>query len=143
MQLADSRSGGNPAPLADVRPLPLNQAPRENGAAVDLIESGELLIRIRADAEASVLELYGELELANAGALERELRVLEEGIGARTIVLDLSALDFIDTTGLNALVSAERRARSGSWSLGLLRPTGQVWRIIELTGLKEELSFLD
>jgi anti-sigma B factor antagonist len=129
--------------LADVHALPVRAAPRRLDGQVQVVECGELMIRIRAEAEASMLELYGELELANAGTLERELHVLEEGIAPKTIIVDLSALAFIDTSGLSALVSADRRAREGGWSFGLLRPVGQVERILLLTGLWENLHFLD
>jgi anti-sigma B factor antagonist len=128
--------------MAKIHELPL-PTPAAVGSAVQIVESGELMIRLRAETEASVLEVYGELELANASTLERELRVLEEGLGPRTIVIDLSGLDFIDTTGLSTLVAAQRRAENGGWALGLLRPTGQVSRILELTGLTDELPFLD
>jgi anti-anti-sigma factor len=110
---------------------------------VEIVESGELMVRIRAEPETSMLELYGELELANADTLERELHVLEQGVSPQTIVVDLSALDFIDTTGLSTLVAADRRAREGGWAFGLLRPVGQVERILRLTGLWEDLPFLD
>src|SRR4051812_50157648 len=101
------------------------------------------MIRIRAEAEASMLELYGELELANAGTLERELRVLEESLAPKTIIVDLSALAFIDTTGLSALVSADRRARGGGWAFWLLGPVGQGGRVLLLSGPLGKPHFLD
>lgn len=140
MDFAESHAGRE---LAEVYALPSFRGPRRVEGQAHVVETGELMIRIRAEAEASMLELYGELELANSGTLERELHVLEEGMSPKTIVVDLSALDFVDTTGLSTLVAADRRAREGGWSFGLLRPVGQVERMLRLTGLWEELPFLD
>ena len=143
MDFAESQAGQTGSGLARVHTLPTRPGPRRIEGQVEVVESGELMVRIRAEAETSMLELYGELELANADTLERELHLLEQGLSPKTIVVDLSALGFVDTTGLSTLVAADRRAREGGWAFGLLRPVGQVERILRLTGLWDDLPFLD
>ena len=86
------------------------------------------------------LALYGELDAASAPALEKQLKRLQWA-GASSIVVDLSGLDFIDSTGLHALILAARRAPDGQ--LSLLRGPRSVHRVFELTGMDDRLPFAD
>jgi anti-anti-sigma factor len=88
------------------------------------------------------VRLEGELDLANAAELERELRRVEH-TDALSIVLDLSGLEFIDSTGVRLLIEAEARSRADGDRLTLLRGPGQVQRILELTGILDRLPFAD
>lgn len=106
-------------------------------------EDGELMIRVNLEPELAILSVYGEIDLANAKTLEGEVRRQEETIESGTIIVDLSAIGFIDTTGISTLVAAQARAREGAWAFGLLRPTGEAARALELTGLDQVLFFLD
>src|SRR5204863_3598970 len=60
-------------------------------------------------ADRVVLRVTGDLDLASSGLLEAPLWALQMD-GRPNIVLDLSGLGFIDSTGLNVLVGAHRRA---------------------------------
>jgi anti-anti-sigma factor len=86
------------------------------------------------------IEARGELDLHNAHTLEAALREAEAS-GAGEIVLDLSALEFIDSTGLRTVVQASRRA--GRDRLGVVRGSGQVARLMEITVLDEIVRFVD
>jgi anti-sigma B factor antagonist len=92
------------------------------------------------EANAFVLSLYGELDIASAPELEKQVKRLQWD-GASSIVLDLSGLDFIDSTGLHVLARAQRR--SGDGGLTLLRGPRTVHRVFELTGMDELLPFAD
>ena len=87
-----------------------------------------------------ILSLYGELDVASAPLLEKQIKRLQWAMAAR-IVLDLSGLDFIDSTGLHALLLAHRRAPDGQ--LTLLRGSRNVHRVFELTGTDALLPFAD
>jgi anti-anti-sigma factor len=80
---------------------------------------------------ATYIALLGELDLASADELEAVIRNAEE-TDVGEIVVDLSAVSFIDSVGLNALLSAKRR------SDGRLRyiPSchDAVTRLLQLTG---------
>lgn len=84
----------------------------------------------------------GELDLATAGELERELMRVE-GSDALSIVLDLSALEFIDSTGVRLIIQADARSRADSHRLALLRGPRAVQRVFELTGILDRLPFAD
>jgi anti-anti-sigma factor len=129
--------------LATVHPLPVGLGDPLAAGAARVMDAAELTISVRVEPSLVVLELFGELDMASAPALERELRLAERVEGVRTIVVDLSALHFLDTTGMSALVHAVGRGRRANWTLGLLRPSGQVERTLELSGLASVLPFLD
>lgn len=107
-----------------------------------LIEAGTLALRVSPGPSDHVIAARGELDVSNAGALERELRAALAGDSER-VVLDLVALEFIDSTGLRTLLIAERISAADSSRLVLRRPSGQVARVLALTGIGDELKFLD
>ena len=106
------------------------------------IEQGALRIKSeRESAVVHVIELSGELDLSSAGSLEDEIRRVES-LGAREIVVDLSALSFIDSVGLRTFRDAQSRSREQG-RLSFQRPTGHVERVLALTGMDSFLVFAD
>jgi anti-sigma B factor antagonist len=106
-----------------------------------LVERGPLTLRI-SDGAGSVLriEAHGELDLSNAQALDKELeRAMQER--AERIIIDLSGLQFIDSTGLAALGRIETHYLTERFVL--IRAPARVQRVIALTGLERALPFLD
>lgn len=55
--------------------------------------------------------------------------------GARTVTVDLAETDFLDSTGLNALVIALKHTRKQGGDLVLRAPSRPVTRVLELSGL--------
>jgi anti-anti-sigma factor len=81
------------------------------------------------------LILTGELDLASAPALEARIeRLCVEG--ASVVVLDLSKLGFMDSTGLQAVLAATKRCERDGLELLLTGATGAVQRLFELTGVR-------
>ncbi len=98
-------------------------------------------LKIRSEPQhAHFVSLEGELDLSNADALRAEFARIEATSVSR-IVLDLSELEFIDSTGLAVILRAHERARNDGYVLRVLRPTGQVARVFELCGLDEVLAY--
>jgi anti-sigma B factor antagonist len=89
------------------------------------------------------VSLYGELDASNARDLEAELSRWVEASGTRKTVIDLRGLAGIDSTGLAVLIRASQHASQLGHSLELRRATGQVGRMLALTGLDETLPFID
>ncbi len=100
------------------------------------------MLRVESDGDDQVLTLSGELDVSNAAVLEREVRAALDGTAPR-IVLDLRELEFIDSTGLRTLLIAERLSAADSGRLTMLRPSGQVARMLALTGIGDEMRFTD
>jgi anti-sigma B factor antagonist len=82
----------------------------------------------------AVVSLEGELDLAAAPQLRECLVALTER-GATDIVLDVTRLEFIDSTGLSVLVMALNRTRAGGGSTVLRHPSPSILRLLEITGL--------
>ncbi|MDQ3723099.1 MAG: STAS domain-containing protein [Actinomycetota bacterium] len=112
----------------------------EGDRATQTSKLGSLAVRSEREGEAHIIELIGELDLAGAPRLEQALRDAEAG-DASSIVVDLGALDFIDSTGLRLLVMAAERLKEGRFSL--LRGSRQVHRVFEMTDLVDRLPFAD
>ena len=82
------------------------------------------------------LRLKGELDLGTAHCLARALeRAYEDGAG--TVVVDLSGLEFIDSTGLHELVVALMRQRARGGDVLLRAPNPTTARVLEIVGLDQ------
>jgi anti-sigma B factor antagonist len=66
-----------------------------------------------------------------------------EATGVSRILVDLSQLEFIESTGLAVILRAHKRAKSDDHSIAFIRPQGHLIRTFELTGLDQELSFVN
>jgi anti-sigma B factor antagonist len=85
-----------------------------------------------------VLRLSGELDLSTAPQLRERLEDIDGGLR-----LDLSDIAFMDSTGVSLLIGLAQRAKDDGASVELVRPTGEAWRVIELTGIEDALPFVD
>jgi anti-sigma B factor antagonist len=81
---------------------------------------------------AAIVRLTGELDVAGVPALGA---CLSERLAAhRDVILDLSGLSFLDSTGLGVLFGAHEQAAALGCSFMLRAPTGQVARVLQMTG---------
>jgi anti-anti-sigma factor len=97
---------------------------------------------VEADREAGgliTLRPAGELDIATAGRLERALHDGRER-GDR-VLLDLTALEFIDSTGLRVIVRAVEAAHRDGWELRLHKGPPAVQRVFEIAGVLGALPF--
>jgi anti-anti-sigma factor len=85
-----------------------------------------------------VLGVEGEIDLAVADQLEEALARAAER--AERIAVDLSECTFIDSTGIAVLLRAHNRPDGPA--LTVLRPSGQVLRVFEVTGLTTNNGFV-
>lgn len=88
----------------------------------------------------AMVELGGELELHNASALREELGALC-AVERPTVIVDLSHLSFMDSTGIGVLVNGFKAARSRSGALALVCPSQRLMRLFEIAGLTGALLF--
>lgn len=111
-------------------------APRET-------REGPLTIRASQLGSTHTLELNGELELATVPVLRQQLESVEEG-GAEVIVVDMSGLEFIDSTGIALLIDSDRRLNENGNRFLLIRSESPaVARVLKLTELDRRLRFVD
>jgi anti-anti-sigma factor len=88
------------------------------------------------------VSLKGELDLSSVGKVEEELARVE-ATGPSLLVLDLSQLSFLDSTGLRAVVTADERARSNGRRLVIVRGPDPVQRVFAITRLEDRLEMVD
>ena len=86
--------------------------------------------------------LVGELDLSTVGKVQEELRRVEES-APPTLVIDLSRLTFLDSTGLRCIVTADERARDAGRRMVIVRGPDPVQRVFAITRLEERLEMVD
>jgi anti-anti-sigma factor len=86
--------------------------------------------------------LVGELDLSTVAKVQEELRRVEES-QAPTVVIDLSRLTFLDSTGLRCIVTADERAREAGLRIVVVRGPDPVQRVFSITRLEERLEMVD
>ncbi len=84
--------------------------------------------------ETLVFRLRGSLDLATAPTVRAALSDATEK-GSRHLLVDLSQLEFLDSTGLGVLIGAHRRAAERGGSLRLVVQDGSISRLLNITGL--------
>ncbi|MFW6638818.1 anti-sigma factor antagonist [Nocardiopsis algeriensis] len=84
----------------------------------------------------SVVELRGEIDIATAEAAYTKISA---AVGSGCAVVDLSAVEFIDASGVNALVRAVHRATAARHHLTLACPPRQLVRILDVLSLHQVL----
>src|SRR5687768_11688656 len=99
-------------------------------------------VTIEEHAGAVHARLRGELDISTAPRLEDTLSRVEAD-GPALLVIDLSQLDFMDSTGLRLLISADTRAREAGRRLVLIQGNEMVQRVLRLTRLDERLEIVD
>jgi anti-sigma B factor antagonist len=89
----------------------------------------------KADSGAFVVSPAGELDAYTSPDLRAELHQLIDTGGARRLVVDLTAVTFLDSSALGVLVGALRRLRERQGELHIVQPRPTVRRIFEITAL--------
>lgn len=87
----------------------------------------------------SVVAPIGELDLASVPRLRQEVLALLNG-GGRNVVLDLGAVDFVDSVGLGGVVAVAKRVRGTGGRFCVARPEPRVWEVFALVGLDRILD---
>jgi len=78
----------------------------------------------------------GEIDLYTAPRLQSELaEVIANAAPASRIIVDMSGVEFCDSTGMNVLLSCLREARERGGELELAAPRPAVKKILQVTGL--------
>jgi anti-sigma B factor antagonist len=97
---------------------------------------------VSVDGDRVTVALRGELDLSG---VDRARRAIEEAEAsdAPLLVLDLSELDFVDSTGLEVMLRAARRAHDEGRRLIVQRPSRYVRRLLELTAIDQTLDVVE
>ena len=85
-------------------------------------------------ADAYVVSVSGELDIATAGRLGDELGRTSER-SARRVIVDLVGVTFIDSVALGVLTEEARRLRASGGSCIVVSQDPRILRVFEITGL--------
>ena len=95
---------------------------------------------ITAGADSAVLRVSGEIDVYTAPQLrEHVIKLIANG--TRHIVADLSDVEFLDSTGLGALVGSLKRLREQDGSLALVATASNILTVFRVTGLNRVFAF--
>ncbi len=86
------------------------------------------------------LAVAGELCLSTSGEFETAVSGVRED--AVLVVLDLSAVTFVDSSGMHVILRAAARLRARGRRLVLLNDSRVIQRLFELAGVDDEVEFV-
>ena len=89
----------------------------------------------------TLVVLGGELDIYTVASFRADLESLDPA--STPLVIDLTDVTLLDSSGLGALVSLLNRAREGEGQLGLICPHRRLRRVFEITGLRRAFVFGD
>lgn len=102
----------------------------------------EFHVGTRREGDWLVMSVMGDLDVYTATRL-KEAIIGEAQSGRVFIALDLSGVEFLDSTGLAAMIGGMKRLRERGGTLVLVTPNPQIRRILEITDLSKILPWYD
>ena len=102
----------------------------------------QLTVVVDHAASPPTISLAGELDPHTAPLLQQEIDGVL-GNGGTDLVLDLSQLGFVDSSGLRVLIAAQHQLGDLGGTLALRAPSETVRRLLEITGLIDHVTITD
>jgi anti-sigma B factor antagonist len=94
------------------------------------------------DGESATVTLSGELDIATVPRVEEAIEATLTA-EVQTLTIDLGGLGFVDSSGLRLFIVLDQRAAEQGWELRLLRPGAQVLSVFQVSGVEENLPFVE
>jgi len=112
-----------------------------------LDEESDMTMPLKIDArtegeETAVLSLAGEVDVANAEQVRDAALKLMSG-GIKHLVVDLNAMEYMDSTALGMLVGLQKRMKESGGEVAIAGPKPQIRRLFEITGLTQVFRIYD
>lgn len=98
-------------------------------------------VAVRRDGSAATVAPAGEIDIATVDRVREQVAACTGD--ASRIVLDLRAVQFMDTSGLQLVFELQRRAADGAFDLVVVRGPRQLQRLMEIAGLLDRLRMID
>jgi anti-sigma B factor antagonist len=97
-------------------------------------------IDVQRDGADAVVRIAGELDMYSEAQLQHAISELDGDNDIRAVVLDLSQTEFLDSSGLRAMLAAERRLQAQGRAMKLRSPSSLVARLLEVTSLADHFD---
>jgi anti-sigma B factor antagonist len=94
----------------------------------------------RRDGDQIIISVTGDLDLATADSLRQSGLAALSDPACRTLVLDVAAMDFIDSSGLGCWVALHNRSKSLGKQLVISSASQHVVRVLTIGGLASLLT---
>jgi anti-anti-sigma factor len=98
-----------------------------------------LRLEERRNGDRTVLAVHGELDLATVDGVHARLDALQAE--RRPVVLDLDALEFLDSTGIRLVLQAAQDAERTGWDFTVTRGSHAVRRVFEAAQIHDRLPY--
>ena len=96
----------------------------------------QLNIELDLRGDQAVVRMVGELDMATAPKLrETVVKLLQPSLGIGVVILDLSEVTFVDSTGLGVLAASRQRIEREGGALVLRGPRPNTVKVLAVTGL--------
>jgi anti-sigma B factor antagonist len=89
------------------------------------------------------MSVAGEIDLYTAPRLHSELMSALAADTPVQLVVDMTGVDFCDSTGMNVLLAAQRRAREVGGDLQLASPRPAIMKVLQVTGLESVFTVVE
>jgi anti-sigma B factor antagonist len=101
-----------------------------------MVPAVELNVSSRSQGDHVIVTTAGEIDLYTAPKLLIDLAgIIDDAAPAARFVIDMSGVEFCDSTGMNVLLSCLRQARERGGELELAAPRPAIMKILQVTGL--------
>ena len=102
----------------------------------------DLKIETRTVNDRPVLDLTGEVDSYNAPKLrEKMVALIDEG--NTDLLINMTGVDYIDSTGLGTLVGGLKRATEKNGQIRIICPNEQIYKVFNITGLVKVFTIYD
>jgi anti-anti-sigma factor len=98
--------------------------------------------RTALDSDVLTVEAVGEVDMSTAPRLVEIVDTVSDVV--RLVIIDLTQVSFLDSSGLNALVKAQRRLGTRGIALRIVSPSNHiVRRVFQIAHLEDELTIVE
>jgi anti-sigma B factor antagonist len=106
-------------------------------------DSADLSVQVDHLGPHPLVRLSGDIDLESAPALTETLRTVLDTIGTEPLVLDLTEVEFMDSSGLGVLVGAHQQASIQGSALILAGLNARVAKILRITKLHKVFTVVE
>jgi anti-sigma B factor antagonist len=99
-----------------------------------------LSVSIHHQADTAIVQVGGDIDLSTVEQLQRQITAAVDTDEASSVVIDLSHVAFMDSTGINALLKGRRLADDRGKKYQIAGASGLVRHVLDLTGVWAHLS---
>ena len=103
----------------------------------------ELNVSSRSLGDHAVVTASGEIDLYTAPRLHNALAAVIDNADHARVVVDMSGVEFCDSTGMNVLLSCLRQIRERGGELEIAAPRPAVRKILQVTGLDSVFTIVN